>query len=288
MKKFYIFLLFVLIWQTACGTEAAPNENTVAAENSAANENVSNKNAEEDAARAAKLAEEPVPKFENAADALKKGNEYFDANLNEKAIEAYRQAVELDADLAEAHFKLGVAYALEEKEDEEDPDAVNAAAADDNASTDGGEKKSSKKKKGKKDEKILTKNSEKSFDNAIKAYEKYLKKNPKDHVAHFNLGRAYNKLFEDEDARKALEEAVELNGEDSLYRTELGATLIKLAQYPEAIKQLKKAVELDEYNARAEDLLEQAEAGRKRVDYGAKEKAKTMNLVLDEKPKDKN
>ena len=34
------------------------------------------------------------------------------------AIDALKQATELDPDLAEAHFKLGVAYALEESADD--------------------------------------------------------------------------------------------------------------------------------------------------------------------------
>ncbi len=272
MKKFYFILIFAIFWQTACGTEAAKNENIADNINQPVNENTNNVNENTNANQTANVADEEVPKFDDAAKALEKGNEYFDASLTEKAINAYKQAVELDEDLAEAHFQLGVAYALEEKEDEADSELEPT----EEEPTPKKAKKSKKSKKSKKEEKILTKNSEKAFENSIKAYEKYLKKNPKDAVAHFNLGRAYNILFEDEDARKAFEEAVELNDEDSLYRTELGATLIKLAKYPEAIKQLKKAIELDEYNARAEDLLEQAEAGRKRVDFGAKEKAKQI------------
>jgi hypothetical protein len=43
--------------------------------------------------------------------------------------------------------------------------------------------------------------------------------------------------------------------------------MIKLAKYREAIAPLKKAIELDPTNGRAIDLLEDAEAGRQRVDY---------------------
>ena len=42
---------------------------------------------------------------------------------------------------------------------------------------------------------------------------------------------------------------------------------IKLAKYHEAIGPLKKALELDPTNARAEEVLEDAEAGRQRIDY---------------------
>jgi tetratricopeptide (TPR) repeat protein len=73
--------------------------------------------------------------------------------------------------------------------------------------------------------------------------------------------------MQDEEAEKAFEKAVKLKPDDSDYQMELGAILIKLAKYREAIEPLKKAVELDPENARAQDLLEDAEAGRQRLDY---------------------
>jgi tetratricopeptide (TPR) repeat protein len=57
--------------------------------------------------------------------------------------------------------------------------------------------------------------------------------------------------------------------DDTEYQTELGAILIKLAQYHEAIAPLKKALELDPENIRAQELLEDAEAGRSRVNYSS-------------------
>jgi cytochrome c-type biogenesis protein CcmH/NrfG len=115
---------------------------------------------------------------------------------------------------------------------------------------------------------LIKTESDKAFANAVKAYEKILAKNPKDDVAQFNIGRSYNKLNEDKDAEKALRQAVKLKPEDSEYLTELGAILVKLAQYQEAVSFLKKAVKLDENNSQAEQLLEKAEAGRKRIDFG--------------------
>ena len=61
--------------------------------------------------------------------------------------------------------------------------------------------------------------------------------------------------------------AVKLKPDDTEYQTELGAILVKLAEYREAISSLRKAVELDPENSRAIDLLEDAEAGRKRIDF---------------------
>ena len=76
-----------------------------------------------------------------------------------------------------------------------------------------------------------------------------------------------------------MKQAVKIKPDDTEYQTELGAILIKLAQYQEAIPPVKKALELDPENIRALELLEDAEAGRKRVNYSAtpKEDKKPSN-----------
>ena len=70
-----------------------------------------------------------------------------------------------------------------------------------------------------------------------------------------------------------MKEAVKLHPDDTEYQTELGAILVKLAEYAEAIPPLKKATDLDPENTRAIELLEDAEAGKRRIDYAA-ERAK--------------
>lgn len=247
-----IFGLSVILF-SACGNSEAENINvnvnaTSVAVNS--NENTADVNA------ANKKTDEPVPTFSDAAVALSEGNKYLDTSENEKAIEAYKQAVALDPALAEAYFQLGVAYALVQKEEEVVEDKLPG-------------EEETPQKKGKKPVKEKQTNSQVSFENAIKVYKKITAKNSKDDVAFYNLGRAYNKLDEDKDAEKALQSAVKLQPENGEYQTEYGMILIKLAQYDEAIRALKKAIEIDEANLRAEDLLEQAEAGKKRVDFGA-------------------
>ncbi len=239
MKK--IFLSSVLgtiaVFSVACGSSETANANLDV------NTNVAEQQQTEE-----------IPAYTDAATALADGNKFFDENQTEKAIEAYKQATKLNADLAEAHFKLGIAYAVLESEQEliETPvEPVN------------------KEEKPKKETKEKKSNSVLAFENAVTAYKKILKENPKDDVAHFNLGRVYDRLNEDQDARKSLEQAVKLNEENTQYQTELGAVLMKLAQYDEAVRALKKAVEIDEGNAQAIELLEEAEAGKKRVDFGA-------------------
>ena len=189
----------------------------------------------------------PIAEIADARQAMALGDQFLENNQTEQAIDAYLRATELDPDLADAWFKLGIAYGLVEKEQE------LAAQNDVNVTEDSG-----------KPEKP---NSEKAFRKAVEAYKKILDQNPDDHAALFNLGRSYNKLNEDQEAAKTLKQAVKLNPEDSEYQTELGAILIKLAQYHEAISPLKKALELDPENSRATDLLEDAQAGRSRVDY---------------------
>lgn len=206
----------------------------------------------------------PLPVFTDADTALTEGNKLFDANEIDLAIEAYEQAVKLNPDLAEAYFKLGVSYAIREKEAELNALEVTAKEEEEPTPT------PKMKRTGKKDKPERTKKSEKAFEKAVKAYEKIVAKNPKDDVAYYNLGRSLNKLNEDAESLKALRQAVKLQPENSEYQTELGEILNKLAQYDEAVRALKKALELDPTNLLAEELLEKAEAGKKRIDFAKK------------------
>ena len=184
--------------------------------------------------------------------ALAEGIKLLDTGDTDRAIEVLNRAVELNPDLADAYFQLGIAYALIETRD--------AAVVEEQVTLTPtpGEKKPRKEP---------ATNSEKAFEKAVAAYKKQIEANGKDDLAYFNLGRSYNKLNEDEDAAKALKEAVDLKPDDTEYQTELGAILVKLAQYREAISPLRKAIELDPDNSRAINLLEDAEAGRKRIDF---------------------
>src|SRR5215204_836472 len=212
----------------------------------------------------------PLPDFADADTAYSEGDKLFDANKTELAIEAYKQAVDKNPDFADAWFKLGVSYALIEKVreieslNEENPEETPTPTP------------ARKSKNDKKEKVIRTKDSEKAFEKAVAAYKKILAKNDKDDAAYYNLGRSYNKLDEDEEAQKALKEAVKLKPYGTLYQTEYGAILIKLAQYDEAIRALKKALEIDPENSEAAELLEKAEAGKKRINFGVTPKPPTQ------------
>jgi tetratricopeptide (TPR) repeat protein len=198
--------------------------------------------ASSDANNANTPAESPFAHITDANEALAEGNRLFDENQIDMAIAAYQRAVEIDPDLADAHFQLGIAWSLVEMRANQTGETIEQA---------------DKKKP----------NSDKEFEKAIEAYKKWLDANPKDDVAYFNLGRAYTKLLKDNQAEDSFRQAVKLKPDDTEYQTELGAVLIKLAKYYEAIGPLKKALELDPTNSRAEAMLEDAQAGRQRIDF---------------------
>ncbi|MGQ0542756.1 MAG: tetratricopeptide repeat protein [Blastocatellia bacterium] len=226
---FFFVVIFLLVGLNfACSSSGAPAGNAV---------NTSSADA--------------LPEYSDANLALADGTNFLDTGETEKAIDALNQAVKLNPDLAEAYFKLGIAYALVETRDAVKIDTEVTPAPEPGV----------KKPKDKKS------NSEIAFEKAIEAYKKIVSANKEDDSAYFQMGLAYNKLNDDEEAAKSLKQAVKLKPDDTEYQTELGAILIKLAQYHEAIAPLKKAIELDPENIEAEELLEEAEAGRRRVDF---------------------
>lgn len=212
----------------------------------------------------------PFAEMSDANAIFAEGNRLFDDNQTERAIEAYKRAVELNPDFAEAYFKMGIAFALVEKE------ALRTGT---------GEIVPGETTAG---NKAVKHNSEKMFEKAVTAYKKLIAATPDDPVSHFNLGRAYNKLNKDEEAEKSFETAVKLKPDDVEYLCELGGARIKLAKYHEALVPLKKALELDPENAEAEELLEDAQAGAKRVDYNQPDNTNTAKKSPSNSPANSN
>lgn len=265
MRKIFIASFFVslAVLQFGCrGTSENTNHGSSNTEITLTNTN-SNSNLQAQST--------PLPDFPDADSAYAEGNKLFDANKTEMAVEAYRQAVAKNPDFADAWFKLGVSYALIEKQNE--VEALNEENPEETPTP----TPARKSRNNKKDAPVVrTKDSEKAFEKAVAAYKKIIAKNKEDDAAYYNLGRSYNKLDEDEDAQKALKEAVKLKPDDTLYQTEYGAILIKLAQYDEAVRALKKALEIDPENSEAAELLEKAEAGKKRINFGVTPKPPTQ------------
>ncbi|HSI88990.1 MAG TPA: tetratricopeptide repeat protein [Pyrinomonadaceae bacterium] len=228
MKLTGIFLILFAIIVAGCG-ESQPDAPQV--ETEASNE---------------------VQQYTDAPTAVSEGRRFLDIGETEMAIDALNQAVKLDPDNADAYFYLGIAYALAEFSQQIAMENEGVPA-----DTDSNDNSADKEKP----------NSVIAFERAVERYQKRIKANPEDHAAYYNLGRAYSKLNEDQDAAKALREAAELHPEETEYHTELGAVLIDLAKYHEAVAALKKALEVDPQNLHAEELLEQAEAGQKRITF---------------------
>jgi tetratricopeptide (TPR) repeat protein len=153
---------------------------------------------------------------------FQRGMEAYRGDRDDEAVEAFKEAARLDPEFAEAHYRLGLAYAVVGQDEE----------------------------------------SEKSFETAAKLYEKILDKEPKNSDAQFYLGLTYGKLGKYDQSVKFFKEAVRNSPEeddDKYY--ELGLAHYKLAQYKEAIAAFNKALEINPDYFPASDALEKAKPG---------------------------
>ena len=161
---------------------------------------------------------------------LKQGQELYNDDRDEEAIEAYKKSIGLDPNNGEAYFRLGLAYMATGKKEE----------------------------------------AEESFKKCVEVYEKHLRTNQKDAQAYYIMGQALTRIgnYQDDRAKapKVYQEAVAAfkkaialepeNAADMYY--ELGVAYNRLFQYQEAVKAFEKATELDPDNYRASDALEKA------------------------------
>lgn len=161
---------------------------------------------------------------------LDEGKQYYRDDRDEKAIEVFQEAIKLDPDLAEAHFRLGLTFDALGQEQE----AVGA------------------------------------YKKAIEKYKKHLGQNNEDAEAHYNLGQTYASLSLYNEAVGEYRQATKLKSDDADIYYDLGEALTKLARYDEAVAAFSKSLEIDPDNYRAEDALEEAREGVKRVRAGRK------------------
>lgn len=169
---------------------------------------------------------------EQARAMLETGKEHFRNDDDQKALEAFQQAIKLDPDLAEAYFRLGLAHDVMGDEQE----------------------------------------AEDAYKKAVQAYKKYFARdeNEKDAEAHYILAQTYAGLHLHSEAVREYRQAVRLRDNDADIYYDLGMALTRLAQYDEAAAAFSKSLELDPGNFRAEDGLEEAREGMKRIKAGRK------------------
>lgn len=168
-----------------------------------------------------------------AREQLKKGNELYHNDHDAEAVLAFQEAVRLDPNLAEAHFRLGLGY----------------------------------ESLGKREE------AESQYKKAVEAYKKYFEENREDPEAHYALGQTYANLGQYSEAIREYREATKLKTDDPDIYYDLGVAHTKLAQYDAAAAAFSKSLEIDPNYYRAQDALDEAKEGIKRIRDGKKHQA---------------
>ena len=172
------------------------------------------------------------PDTTQARSFLEKGKLLYRDDQDSEAAEAFKQAISLDPTLAEAHFRLGLTYEALNKSEE----------------------------------------ANKEYKSAVEGYKKYFgnEDNEKDSEAHYVLGQTYASLNQYSDAIREFRQALKLRNDDAEIYYDLGAAHTKLAQYSEAVSAFSKSLEIDPDNYRAQDALDEARDGMKRIQAGRK------------------
>ena len=176
---------------------------------------------------------------------LEKGKQLYRDDQDSAAAQAFQQAIQLDPDLAEAHFRLGLSY-----------EALNKAEE-----------------------------AETEYKKAVESYKKYLESNPDDPEAHYNFGQTYANLHQYSDAIREYRQAVKLKDNDADMYYDLGIALTRLAQYSEAVSAFSKSLEIDPENYRAEDALEEAKEGVQRIKAAKKHQEDLLKKQKEEELK---
>ncbi|HKE58299.1 MAG TPA: tetratricopeptide repeat protein [Pyrinomonadaceae bacterium] len=161
---------------------------------------------------------------------LEKGKELYRGDDDAQAADAFKQAVKLDPELPEAHFRLALSYEALNKQQE----------------------------------------AEAEYKSAVEGYKKYLAENSKDGEAYYELGQSYAGLGEFSQAIREYRQATKYRVDDPDIFYDLGTALTKMAQYDEAVAAFSKVLELDPENYRAQDALDDAKEGVQRIKAGKK------------------
>jgi tetratricopeptide (TPR) repeat protein len=176
---------------------------------------------------------------------LEQGKELYRNDRDEEAVAAFQEALKWDPELAEAHFRLGLGY----------------------------------ESLGKREE------TEAEYKKAVQAYKKYLVEHEDDSEAHYDLGQTYAGLGQYSDAIREYREATKLKDNDADIYYDLGVAHTKLAQYDAAAAAFSKSLEIDPDNYRAQDGLDDAKEGIKRIRAGRKHQEDLLKKQKEEELK---
>ncbi len=165
-----------------------------------------------------------------AKELLEKGKQLYLEDQDEEAVKAFQEGLKLDPDLAEAHFRLGLGYEALGKREE----------------------------------------AEAEYKKAVATYKKYLGDHENDPEAHYDLGQTYAGLGQYSEAIREYRIATKLKEDDPDIYYDLGVAHTKLAQYDAAAVAFSKSLEIDPENYRAQDGLDEAKEGIKRIRTGRK------------------
>jgi Flp pilus assembly protein TadD len=176
---------------------------------------------------------------------LDKGKELYRNDQDAEAVLAFLEAIRLDPDLAEAHFRLALGY----------------------------------ESLGKREE------AEAEYKKAVEVYKKYFEENPNDAEAHYALGQTYANLGQYSEAIRQYKEATKLKDDDPDMLYDLGVAYTKLAQYDAAAAAFSKSLEIDPDYYRAQDGLDEAKEGIKRIRAGRKHQEDLLKKQKEEELK---
>ena len=180
-----------------------------------------------------------------AREHLQKGKELYRNDQDAEAVVAFQEAVRLDPGLAEGHFRLGLGY----------------------------------ESLGKREE------AEAEYKKAVEAYKKYFEENRDDAEAHYALGQTYANLGQFSEAIREYREATKLKNDDPDMFYDLGVAYTKLAQYDAAASAFSKSLEIDPDYYRAQDGLDDAKEGIKRIRTGKKHNEDLLKKQKDDELK---
>ena len=179
---------------------------------------------------------------------LEQGKELYKKDEDQQAADAFRKAINLDPNLAEAYFRLGLAH-----------DAL-------------GEKQEA----------------EGAYKKAIDSYKKVVSADPKDAEAHYNLGQTYAGLHLYGEAVREYRQATRLKSDDPAIYFDLGSALTRLAQYDDAAAAFQKCLDIDPENYRAQDALDEAREGVKRIKTARKYQEDQLKKQKEEEGKNQD